>query len=116
MTEKAVHRRLAAILAVDVVGYSRHMQSDEEGTLAALKSLHRDTVEPIVSSFQGRVVNAVGDALLAEFGSAINAVNCAVELQMAMGIANAGVSPDKRLLLRAGVNLGDVMVEVPLDL
>src|SRR6266436_6378743 len=106
-----MERRLAAILAADVVGYSRLMEQDEAGTLTALKSRRREILQPVVSRHHGRIVKLMGDGVLVEFGSAVNAVECAVELQAAMDIANVGVAEDRRIVLRVGVNLGDVMVE-----
>src|SRR4029077_13925116 len=106
-----MERRLAAILAADVVGYSRLMEHDEAGHLAALKSRRREILQPAVSKHRGRVVKLMGDGALVEFGSAVNAVACAVELQASMENANAGVAEDQRIVLRVGINLGDVMVE-----
>src|SRR5262249_32636712 len=106
-----MERRLAAILAADVVGYSRLMERDEAGTLAALKSRRANILQPTVSKHRGRIVKLMGDGVLVEFSSAVNAVACAIELQAAMDKANAGVAEDKRIVLRIGINLGDVMVE-----
>src|SRR5882672_3181636 len=111
MAEQRAQRRLAAILAADVVGYSRLMEQDEAGTLATLKSRRREILQPAVSKHHGRIVKLMGDGVLVEFGSAVNAVGCAVELQAAMDTANAGVAEDRRIVLRIGINLGDVMVE-----
>lgn len=111
MSEERVQRRLAAILAIDVVGYSRLTERDEVGTLAALKSRRREILQPMISKHHGRIVKLIGDGALIEFGSAVNAVDCAVELQKAMDIANADLAGDRRIVLRAGINLGDVMVE-----
>src|SRR5262249_36093777 len=111
MAEQAPQRRLAAILAADVVGYSRLMGQDEPGTLAALKSRRKEVLEPLVARHQGRIFKWTGDGVLVEFGSAVNAVECAVELQRKMAEADAGLPEDRRILLRVGVNLGDVMVE-----
>ncbi|MES0171272.1 adenylate/guanylate cyclase domain-containing protein [Mesorhizobium sp. M0006] len=111
MSEERVQRRLAAILAIDVVGYSRLTERDEVGTLATLKSRRRDILQPMISKHHGRIIKLIGDGALIEFGSAVNAVDCAVELQKAMDIANADVAGDRRIVLRAGINLGDVMVE-----
>src|SRR5438477_8867631 len=107
----SAQRRLAAILAVDVVGYSRLMERDEAGTLAMLKSRHREIVQPMISKHHGRIIKLMGDGVLVEFGSAVNAVDCAVELQAAMDVANTDLAGDRRIVLRAGINLGDVMVE-----
>jgi adenylate cyclase len=108
---RSMERRLAAILAADVVGYSRLMEHDEVGTLAALKSRRREILQPAVSKHHGRIVKLMGDGVLVEFGSAVNAVACAVELQQAMAAANADQPEDRHVVLRIGINLGDVMVE-----
>jgi TolB-like protein len=107
----SVIRRLAAILAADVVGFSRLMEADEAGTLAALKARRKDVLDPLVAKHQGRVFKVTGDGVLVEFASAVNAVQCAVELQQAFAMANEGQPEDRRIALRIGVNLGDVMVE-----
>src|SRR5215813_14144371 len=104
-----MERRLAAILAADVVGYSRLMQQDEAGTFAALKARRKGVLEPLIAKHQGRVVKLMGDGVLIEFASAVAAVECAVELQEAMDAANADVPDDRQIVLRVGVNLGDVM-------
>ncbi len=104
-------RRLAAILAADVVGYSRLMQRDEAGTLAVLKQRRAAVLRPTVDSHRGRIVKFIGDGVLIEFASAVDAVECAVGLQQAMEHANAGVSAERQIVLRIGINLGDVMVE-----
>jgi adenylate cyclase len=111
MAEERAERRLAAILAADVVGYSRLMEQDEAGTLAALKSRRREILQPVVSKHHGRMVKLMGDGVLVEFASAVNAVACAVELQRGMAEANADAPEDRRIVLRVGINLGDVMVE-----
>jgi TolB-like protein len=111
MAEKRVQRRLAAILAADVVGYSRLMEIDEAGTLATLKSRRKAVLEPIVAKHQGRIFKIAGDSVLVEFASAVNAVQCAFDLQEAFAAANADPSGDHQIVLRVGVNLGDVMVE-----
>ena len=111
MVEERAQRRLAAILAADVVGYSRLMQADEAVTLAALKARRSEILQPVVSKHRGRVVKLMGDGVLIEFASAVDAVECAVQLQQAMQFANAGVPEERRIVLRIGINLGDVMVE-----
>jgi TolB-like protein/class 3 adenylate cyclase len=111
MTEKRAQRRLAAILAADVVGYSRLMEQDEAGTLSALKARRNEVLVPTVVQHNGRVVKVMGDGVLVEFGSAVNAVQCAVELQRAFTEVNQGVPEDQRIVLRIGINLGDVIVE-----
>ena len=111
MAENPTQRRLAAILAADVVGYSRMMEQDEAGTLAKLKFRLKDVVEPLVAEHQGRVFKSTGDGVLVEFGSAVNAVQCAVDLQERMAAANSEQPDESQIVLRIGVNLGDVMVE-----
>ena len=111
MSEQAPQRRLAAILAADVVGYSRLMERDEAGTLATLKARRTEVLQPMVSKHWGRIVKLMGDGVLVEFGSAVNAVACGVELQAAMDSANASAAESQRIVLRIGINLGDVMVE-----
>src|SRR5271166_5417167 len=104
-------RRLAAILAADVAGYSRLMGADEEGTLERLKALRRELVDPKIAEHHGRIVKTTGDGMLVEFASVVDAVRCAVEVQQAMPERNTGVGADSRIELRIGVNLGDVIVE-----
>lgn len=111
MAEEYVQRRLAAILAADVVGYSRLMGVDEAGTLAALKTRRRNVLDPLVAKHQGRIFKTTGDGVLVEFGSAVNAVQCAVDLQQGMAAANVEQPEESRIVLRIGVNLGDVMAE-----
>src|SRR5262245_31084249 len=104
-------RRLAAILAADVAGYSRLMAADESGTLARLKRLRREVIEPKVARFHGRIVGSAGDSLLIEFASAVNAVQCAVETQQALADQNASLPEPQRMAFRIGINLGDVIAE-----
>ena len=104
-------RRLAAILAADVAGYSRLMGEDEEGTLERLKALRRELLDPKIVEHKGRIVKTTGDGLLVEFASVVDAVRCAVAVQQAMPERNAGVAADDRIELRIGINLGDVIVE-----
>ncbi len=104
-------RRLAAILATDVVGYSRLMGNDEAGTHRALMALRQELIDPVTASHDGRVVKSTGDGVLAEFASVIDAVECAVELQKQMTARNAEVPNDRRIELRIGINMGDVIVE-----
>jgi adenylate cyclase len=111
MAEQRAQRRLAAILAADVVGYSRLMQQDEPGTLATLKSRRSEILQPVVSRHRGRIVKLMGDGVLVEFASAVDAVECSVRLQEAMDTANAGLPEHGRIVLRVGINLGDVIVE-----
>jgi len=104
-------RRLAAILAADVAGYSRLMGADEEGTHERLKTLLRQLVDPKVREHRGRIVKNTGDGMLVEFGSIVDAVRCAAEIQQAMKDCNTDISEDKRISFRMGINLGDVIVE-----
>ncbi len=106
-----VKRRLAAILAADVVGYSRLMGADEEGALEALQELREKLFDPAIANHGGRIVKLMGDGTLVEFASVVDAVNCGAEIQGAMAENNAGVNREKRLDLRIGINLGDVMIE-----
>src|SRR6266849_6109132 len=106
-----VERRLTAILAADVVGYSRLMGADEEGTLARLKACRREVVDPRIAKHRGRIIKLVGDGALVEFPSVVEAVECAVEIQAAMGKRNADVPPERRIEFRIGINLGDVIVD-----
>ena len=111
MAGERVQRRLAAILAADIVGYSRLMDADETGTLARLKSLRDDVFDPTVARFGGRIFKLTGDGALVEFASAVDAVQAAVEVQRALERRNAALAEDDRQTLRIGVSLGDVIVE-----
>jgi adenylate cyclase len=91
-----VHRRLAAILAADVVGYSRLIGADEEGTIARLRTLRGRLIDPTIASHGGRIVKTTGDGILIEFASVVDAVRCAVEVQQEMASGNREVAPDKR--------------------
>jgi TolB-like protein len=104
-------RRLAAILAADVAGYSRLMGADEEGTLERLKALRHELLDPRIAQHRGRIVKTTGDGMLVEFASVVDAVRCAVEVQQAMPERDTGVAADSRIELRIGINLGDVIVE-----
>jgi TolB-like protein len=104
-------RRLAAILAADVAGYSRLMGADEEGTLERLKALRREVLDPKIAEHRGRIVKITGDGLLVEFASVVDAARCAVAVQQAMPERNTGVAADSHIELRIGINLGDVIVE-----
>src|SRR5881392_2891040 len=106
-----MERRLTAILAADVVGYSRLMGANESGTLAALDTLRSDFVDPKITEHQGRIVKLTGDGMLVEFPSVVNAVACATELQRGIRDRNAAVSQDHRIEFRMGVNVGDVIVQ-----
>jgi class 3 adenylate cyclase/TolB-like protein/tetratricopeptide (TPR) repeat protein len=105
------HRRLAAIVSLDVAGYSRLMGVDDSGTLAALKAHRRELIDPKIAEHDGRIVKTTGDGLLLEFSSVVDAVRCAVEVQRGMAERNAGVAPDKRLDFRIGINVGDIIID-----
>jgi adenylate cyclase len=111
MAEARVERRLAAILAADVVGYSRLMGSDEEGTLGALKALRRSLIEPRIAEHRGRIVKTTGDGILVEFASTVDAVRCALDIQRTLPKRNTDLPPDKKIELRIGINVGDILVE-----
>src|SRR5262249_49699547 len=111
MEDTRAERRLTAILSVDVAGYSRLMGADEEGTLARLKAHQRERVDPKIAEHRGRVVKTTGDGLLAEFASVVDAVRCAVEVQRGMAARNTEVPADTRIVFRAGINLGDIIIE-----
>src|ERR1700676_4783178 len=104
-------RRLAAILAADVVGYSRLMGADEEGTLERLKALRAELIDPKIAEHHGRLVKTTGDGLLVEFGSVVDARRCATELQAGMAQRNVDVHTNRRIEFRIGINVGDVVVE-----
>ena len=104
-------RRLAAILAADVVGFSRLMEVDESGTLASLKAHRADLIDPLIAEHSGRIVKLMGDGVLVEFGSVVDAVECAVAVQQGMAQRNGNVDDNERIDFRIGVNLGDVIVE-----
>ncbi len=106
-----MERRLAAILAADVVGYTRLMGADETGTLRRLTELRQQVLEPLIAEHHGRVVKLMGDGLLVEFGSVVNALTCAVAWQNDVAEREAAADEDKRLKFRIGINLGDVIVE-----
>jgi class 3 adenylate cyclase len=106
-----VERRLAAIFAGDVAGYSRLMGHDEAGTLERLRALRRELLDPKIAEHRGRLVKTTGDGLLVEFGSVVDALRCAVEVQREMVGRNADVPSDNRIELRIGINVGDIVVE-----
>ncbi len=106
-----MERRLAAILAADVVGYSRLMGKDEVGTLAALKTHRKEVIDPKIAEHKGRVVKLMGDGALVEFPSVVEATQCAAEIQRTMALRNAAVPRERRIEFRIGINLGDVIVE-----
>jgi adenylate cyclase len=111
MAETRVERRLAAILTADVIGYSRLMGVDEEGTLAALKICRRELIDPKIAEHRGRIVKSTGDGLLVEFGSAVHAMRCAMEIQQMMTERNANTPEDRRVEFRIGINVGDIIID-----
>src|SRR6201995_6131301 len=113
MTE---HRKLVAILAADVVGFSRLTGTDEDRTLARLRALRSDLIDPSIAVHRGRVVKRTGDGAIVEFRSVVNAVRCAIEIQNAMIERNAGVPEDRRIVFRIGIHVGDVVEESDGDL
>jgi len=111
MAESRVERRLAAILAADVAGYSRMMGSDEEGTLAALRACRHELIDPKVAEHRGRIVKTTGDGALVEFASVLDAARCAIEIQREMAERNVIVPEERRLEFRIGINVGDIIIE-----
>ena len=111
MTEIGVERKLTTILAADVVGYSRLMAADEAGTLTFLKAIRRELLEGKTTEHHGRVVKLMGDGTLMEFGSVVDAVTFAVDVQRAMALRNADVPENQRIIYRIGINIGDIIVE-----
>src|SRR5713226_6375767 len=106
-----VERKLAAILAADVVGYSRLMGVDEEGTLERLKEHRRVLFDPKIIEHRGRIVKTTGDGLLVEFASVVDAVRCAVDVQRGMAERNEGIPTEQRIEFRIGINLGDIIID-----
>jgi TolB-like protein/class 3 adenylate cyclase len=111
LSPERVERRLTAILAADVTGYSRLMGADEEGTLAQLKAHRRELVDPKIAQHRGRIVKTTGDGMLVEFASVVDALRCAVEVQRGMIDRNAEVPQDKRIEFRVGINVGDIIID-----
>ena len=108
---EGTQRRLAAIVSVDVVGYSRLMGVDEEGTLEGLRTHRTELIDPLITQYGGRIVKTMGDGMLLEFPSVVNATKCALEIQEGMAARNAEIPDDRRITLRIGVNLGDIIIE-----
>ena len=109
MDEARVDRRLAAIMAGDIAGYSRLMGIDEEGTLRQLKAARKELIDPKITEHRGRIVKTTGDGMLVEFVSVVDAVRYAVDIQRGMGERNADVAPDRRIEFRIGINVGDII-------
>src|SRR5271170_4762035 len=116
MTGNQTRRKIVAILASDVVGYSRLASTDEDRTLARLRALRSDLIDPIIAVHHGRVVKRTGDGSLVEFSSVVDAVRCAIEVQNGMVERNAGVPAERRIEFRVGIHLGDVVEEADGDL
>ena len=111
MAEERVQRRLAAVMAADVVGYSRLSEADEAGTRARLRVLHLELLDPLIAADGGRIVKTMGDGILIEFPSVVDAVHSALAIQNAMRLRNVFISEEIRMELRIGVNTGDVIIE-----
>ena len=111
MQEPRIQRKLAAVFASDMVGFSRLMELDETGTLARLKAHRLELIDPAIVKNGGRIIKTTGDGMLAEFASAGDAVECALEIQRRLARRNADVEPDRRILFRIGINLGDIVVD-----
>ena len=111
MARERVERRLAAILAADVAGYSRLIGADEEGTLARLKAHRRELIDPKITEHRGRIVKTTGDGFLVEFASVVDALRCATEVQAAIAERDGAASPDSRIEFRVGIHMGDIVVE-----
>jgi adenylate cyclase len=111
MVERPLERRLAAILACDVAGYSRLMSNDEEGTLAALKACRRELLDPKIAEYRGRIFKLTGDGALAEFASAVDATRCAMEIQRLMAERRSSIPSDRRVEFRIGINVGEIIVD-----
>src|ERR1700745_3951274 len=111
LATQRIERRLAAIFAADVAGYSRLMGADEEGTLARLKSHRRELIDPKIREHRGRIVKTTGDGMLVEFASVVDAVRCAVEVQRGMLDREAEIEESRRIRFRVGINLGDIIAD-----
>jgi len=111
MAEERVHRRLSAIFAADMVGYSGLVEADEEGTIARQKRHRKELIEPKIAGYDGRIVKLMGDGMLVEFASVVDAVRCAIEVQQAMVAREADVPEGRRIRYRVGVNLGDIVID-----
>ncbi|MEJ2028215.1 MAG: adenylate/guanylate cyclase domain-containing protein, partial [Limibacillus sp.] len=104
-------RRLAAIMAGDMSGYSRLMEADEEGVIARQKSHRRELIDPTIERHRGRIIKTTGDGLLVEFASAQDSVNCAIEIQQGMAAREADIAEDSRIRYRIGINVGDMVFD-----
>src|SRR5450755_3487122 len=111
VTRQRVERRLSAVLAADVAGYSRLMGADEEGTLARLKAIRKTLVDPTIAVHRGRIVKTTGDGVLVEFASAVDAARCSVEVQGEMVKQNSHVPQEQRIEFRIGIHVGDIIID-----
>src|SRR5206468_6050554 len=111
METQRVERRLSAVLAADVVGYSRLIGIDEEGTLERLRSIRLELIDPAIATHHGRIIKTTGDGILVEFPSVVDAVRCALAVQRSMAERNAEIAADRLIALRIGIHLGDVVVD-----
>ena len=111
MASPRVERRLAAILAADIVGYARLIERDEAGTLAAMRTLRKAAIEPLLTEHHGRIVKLMGDGAIVEFGSVVDAIACAVAIQQSVPERQTQLPAERRILFRIGIDLGDVVVE-----
>jgi len=116
MVARQIQRRLTTVVSADVAGYSRLASADEEGIVARLQALRQELIDPLIAAHGGRTVKLMGDGRLAEFGSVVDAVRCALEVQRGMAMRNVNVLPDNRIMFRIGIHLGDVIVESDGDL
>src|SRR3981081_2028756 len=111
LTDEHVERRLVAVLAADVAGYSRLMGADEEGTLAQLKAIRKALVDPTIAAHRGRIVKTTGDGMLVEFASAVDATRCAGEVTRGVAVHSADVAQDLRIKFRIGIHVGDIIID-----
>ena len=111
MASERANRRLAAILAADVVGFSRLVSADEEGTINRLSELRNNEIDPAIDQHNGRIFKTTGDGILAEFSSVVDAVRSAIQIQEKLAASNAALPQDDRMVFRIGVNLGDIIVQ-----
>ena len=111
MNGQRAERKLSAVLAADAVGYSRLVGIDEEGTLAQLRSLRLTLIDPVLATHHGRIIKTMGDGILVEFASVVDAARCALDVQRGLTQRNAGIASDRRIVFRIGIHLGDVVVD-----
>ncbi len=111
MADRGEQRRLAAILAADIVGYSRLMEADERGTIAKQKAHQAELIDPSIAEHQGRIVKLMGDGILVEFASVVDSIRCAVAIQQAMAERETDLPDDQRIRYRIGINVGDIVID-----